>query len=112
MNLDATTIGDMKKLQSMMTGGQHTEPLAETGATVIAVLDRGWVVVGKYAQQGTRCELNNASVIRIWGTKNGLGEIAVDGPTEKTVLDKVGSWRFDVRTSVGILQCDAEKWGL
>lgn len=34
----------------------------------IVVLNRGWVVVGNYSEDGDNCTLTDASVIRVWGT--------------------------------------------
>ena len=53
----------------------------------IVILQRGWCMVGKFERNGTECKLFQASVIRIWGTTRGLGEIAQNGPTEDTRLD-------------------------
>ncbi|MFA7209695.1 MAG: hypothetical protein WC120_05475 [Parcubacteria group bacterium] len=38
--------------------------MAREGDKVIAVLQRGWVVVGRYHQQGELCSLSEAAVIR------------------------------------------------
>jgi len=54
----------------------------------IVVLQRGWVVIGDVSKKENEVHINNAAVIRIWGTTKGLGEIAEDGPTSETVLDK------------------------
>lgn len=53
----------------------------------IVVLQRGWVVIGDVEKTDSEIKINNCSVIRIWGTSNGLGEIAENGPTSKTKLD-------------------------
>lgn len=53
----------------------------------IVVLQRGWVVVGDVEKTETEVKINNCSVIRIWGTSKGLGEIASNGPTSSTKLD-------------------------
>jgi len=45
----------------------------------IVVLQRGWIVVGRFERKDTQCKLHNASVIRSWGTTWGLGEIAEGG---------------------------------
>ena len=34
----------------------------------IAILNRGWVMIGNFNQTGEMCHLSNASVIRRWGT--------------------------------------------
>lgn len=76
----------------------------------IAVLQRGWVMVGEYSKDGSRCFLRNASVIRYWGTTSGLGEIALGGPTDKTKLDWCGEVEFHELTAVALIRCAAEKW--
>jgi hypothetical protein len=76
----------------------------------ICILQRGWVMVGDFFREGNDCTLTNASVIRVWGTKNGLGEIAFNGPTKDTVLDPCGTARFDYLTTIAILDCAEEKW--
>lgn len=53
----------------------------------IVVLQRGWVVVGDVSRMGTQLIIENAAVIRRWGTTQGLGELAMNGPTSETVLD-------------------------
>ena len=53
----------------------------------IIVLQRGWVVIGDVHKTETEVNINNCSIIRIWGTSKGLGEIAENGPTDKTKLD-------------------------
>lgn len=77
----------------------------------IVVLQRGWIVVGRFERKDTQCKLHNASVIRIWGTTNGLGEIAEAGPTSSTKLDKCkGVVEFDYMTVVLTIDCRGEKW--
>ena len=77
----------------------------------IVVLQRGWIVVGRLERKDTQCKLHNASVIRIWGTTNGLGEIAEGGPTSSTKLDKCrGIVEFDYMTVVLTIDCEERKW--
>jgi len=77
----------------------------------IVVLQRGWIVVGRFERKDTQCRLYNASVIRNWGTTNGLGEIAEGGPTSSTKLDKCkGVVEFDYMTVVLTIDCEARKW--
>ena len=54
----------------------------------IVVLQRGWIVVGDVSEEGEKVTISNCSVIRIWGTKDGLGELAECGPLTNTKLDK------------------------
>ena len=56
----------------------------------IVALPRGWMFVGDWRREGDSCVLENASVIRRWGTKGqGFGLLAEQGPQPETVLDKV-----------------------
>ena len=81
------------------------------GDIKIVILQRGWIVVGRFERNGNDCKLNNASVIRTWGTTNGLGEIAKKGPTGSTKLDKCyGVVQFDYLTVVATIDCDQKEW--
>lgn len=75
----------------------------------ILVLQRGWVAVGKFSQAGEQVTLENASVIRRWGTTKGLGEL-LTGPTKETVLDPCGTLRVHALAVIFSLECDAEGW--
>lgn len=66
----------------------------------IVVLNRGWVVVGDYSEKGDECTLANASVIRVWGTTKGLGELAESGITSSTKLDPCPNVHFHKMTMV------------
>lgn len=76
----------------------------------IVVLQRGWVVVGRYVEDGDEVTITDASVIRIWGTTKGLGEL-VNGPTEATVLDPAGTVRAHRGAVVLTLDADTAAWG-
>ena len=77
-------------------------------AKQIVVADRGWVFVGDvYADDNGDRLINDAKVVRVWGTTKGLGELALTGPTSKTVLDDSGTVRIPSRSVVAILDC---KW--
>ena len=65
-----------------------------TPTRIIAVLQRGWVVVGTPAKANPgEIRLTDASVIRCWGTSKGLGELAREGKKPNTVLDSCGEVR-------------------
>lgn len=90
----------------------YSEPKAQfEGPTKIVILQRGWVMVGRFERSGSDCKLHNASVIRVWGTTKGLGEIAKDGPTTKTILDRThGVVEFDCLTVVAMISCNEGAW--
>lgn len=76
----------------------------------IVVLQRGWVVIGRFERKGNDCKLYNAYIIRRWGTENGLGELA-KGKTDETVLDKCyGVVEFDYLTTILLINCEEESW--
>ena len=60
-------------------------------AKTIVVLQRGWVVVGDLWESQTGIKLDNASVIRRWGTTKGLGQLALEGPQAETQLEPCGT---------------------
>lgn len=81
------------------------------GDLKIVILQRGWVMVGRLERNGSECKLTNASVIRNWGTKAGLGELAMKGPQANTILDKCGGIvEFDYLTLVCSITCEPSKW--
>lgn len=76
----------------------------------IVILQRGWVMVGRFSQDGQNCTLTNAHVIRRWGTTKGLGEIAAGGPTSTTALDPAGTVRLHELGIIATLDCDEARW--
>ena len=83
-----------------------------SGEIRIVILQRGWICVGRFTQEGSQCKLTNASTIRQWGTTKGLGEIALDGPTSKTILDKCPDVKFHELTVVATIDCVESKWNI
>ena len=83
------------------------------GTVSIVVLQRGWVAVGYLKVDENDKDqriLEKCAVIRNWGTSKGLGEIAFNGPTSKTILDKAPALRFHVLTIVTSMDCAGDKW--
>lgn len=77
----------------------------------IVILQRGWVAVGVYSEDAQgRCVISPGAIVREWGTKHGLGELASNGPTADTVLDPFAEWRSHGLTVVGDMRCDSAKW--
>lgn len=83
------------------------------GEIRIVVLQRGWVLIGRYkpVEGTTTVQLHDSCVIRRWGTTKGLGELAKNGVTSNTILDKnYGVVEFDVLTQVLSIVVDESKW--
>ena len=76
----------------------------------IVILQRGWVFVGKFSQNGSACKLTDAQNIRTWGTTKGLGELAESGVTSSTKMDKVNDVSFHELTVVATIDCDDKIW--
>ena len=73
---------------------------------IIALAER-WVFIGDYhaAEDGKPAYLTDASCIRTWGTKAGLGEIALRGPTPDTNLDPCGTLVIEQSSVLFSLLC-------
>jgi len=76
----------------------------------IIVLDRGWVYIGYLTETEKESVLEKASCIRRWGTRRGLGELALEGKKENTVLDKCGTVIFSKKNEIHSIVCDSSKW--
>ena len=76
----------------------------------IVILQRGWVVVGDFAEVKGECVLANASVIRVWGTTKGLGELAENGPMTNTKIDPCPTVRFHPLTIIARMDVNEAKW--
>ena len=104
------------KAKEIVVDGQTyyaTKPKEINSDIKIVILQRGWILVGEFSRKGSDCKLSNASVIRSWGTTKGLGEIAENGPTSTTKLDKCyGVTEFDYLTVVATMSVNEKKWKL
>ena len=76
----------------------------------IVVLDRGYVYVGNVSHDGEWCVISNARNIRYWGTGRGLGQLAINGPTDKTNLDDVGVVRCPAKAVISLIDTEEDKW--
>ena len=81
-----------------------------TGDVKIIILSRGWNMIGRFSKEGSQCKLENASVIRRWGTTKGLGELASKGPLKDTILDPCGVVEFHELTVIAAISCREEVW--
>lgn len=110
MKIDDLTIGEAKQLAAMLGSAPSTNQPVVNGDFRIVILQRGWVFVGKFYQNGDDCRIEDAHCIRVWGTTKGLGELAISGPLKDTKLDPSGVIRFNKFSVVGTLDTEAKKW--
>jgi len=67
----------------------------------IVVVSEGWVFEGVPCEGG----ITEAAVIRVWGTTKGLGEIALEGHTPRTVMDPCGEVTLNERHVLFRIKC-------
>lgn len=109
MSLDNMTIAEFKQISAMLNGTGNKQTKIADGDHRIVVLQRGWVAVGNLYQEGDICRLENAQIIRSWGTSNGLGEL-INGPKTSTKLDPAGVLHFHQYGIVCTFKTDEKKW--
>ena len=71
----------------------------------IVVVTAGWVLIGNVQHMESCVLITDGSVIRDWGTTQGLGQIALTGPTDKTVLDPCGTVQVPMNSVVMCIDC-------
>ena len=80
---------------------------------VIAILDRGWIFVGRRITAFCPPDLlllENASCIRYWGTSRGIGELALEGPKSGTKLDPAGSLTVPMSSVIALIDAVESAW--
>lgn len=77
-------------------------------------LDRGIVKVGyleRHPELAFHWFLRHARIIRNWGTTEGLEQIAEDGPTPQTKLDRLSRGSsIPFRAVIEIIEVEENKW--
>ena len=118
LNIENLTIKEAREIAAMFPAAISSSAslgtnnrLAADGEIRIAVLQRGHVVVGEYSQNGEIGRLDNARVVRRWGTSEGLGELAKKGPLSNTVLDACPPVSFHVREVIFLMEVNNDAWG-
>ena len=111
INVDELTIGQARQLAAIFNLNNSAAPAVAQidHGLQIAVLDRGFVYIGRVVTDGEWCYIKNAWNIRRWGTTRGLGEL-VDGPTSDTQLDRVGSVRVPLRILQHLIAVKGAGW--
>ena len=97
-------------MKTVMIDGVEFRKVESPSDVKILVLNRGWVLVGRPQTEGEYTTISDCSVIRVWGTTKGLGEIAAGGPTSKTILDKCPNVTVHVSQVVLTMNCNGEAW--
>lgn len=88
-----------------------TDTSKENAKGCILVLKDAWVMYGipERLEDG-RTRLTNALNIRIWGTENGLGELAAAGPRAHTKLDPIGVVIIEPHDLKFTIPCEGDLW--
>lgn len=76
----------------------------------IVVVDKGFVYVGEVVETDTHVFMTAAKNIRCWGTKSGLGELVMGGPTPLTELDACGNLRVPIKCVISIHETKESLW--
>jgi hypothetical protein len=101
-----------------MSKNQNQQPVSnsnnpKTGPVVIAVIQGGWVKVGRLVEDVDLPDyvcLKNAKCVRKWGTTRGLSQIANDGPTNETILDDTADVYIPITSLIMNIACVQAKW--
>ncbi len=106
MNID-----DLIKLLSVLndTGDRNTGLAQEHGKKIV-VLDKGFVYVGNLSTDSEWLYISNAQNIRRWGTCKGLGQLALEGPLEKTRLDNTPNIKAPISELKHMIDIEVSKW--
>jgi len=109
MSLDDLTFRQIKELQKLFTHEPNSVKKEDRGINIVVLLN-GWIYVGKLEKNGNEFTLSNCANIRKWGTTGGLGQIAKDGPTDNTIMDKSEPITFNEVNMIHSIKCNGEKW--
>lgn len=78
----------------------------------IIVLQRGWNLIGRFSEDEKGFVIHEPCyVIRRWGTTGGLGQLAIEGPQQETILDKTPNVRGHIDALIFTIDVDESKWG-
>ena len=109
IDINNLTIGDAREIAALVSNVNIAPKPSSLGRRIV-VLDRGFVFVGDVVIDGDIYKISAAQNIRVWGTTRGLGELAVNGPTNKTQLDPAGDIEAPARAVIFTMKIEALKW--
>ena len=86
--------------------------MLEIGKLKIVILERGWTVMGNLTsdEKDDWFYLEKGCVVRRWGTDSGIGQLAMYGKRENTMLDPLPKTKFHKDKIIQIIDCDESKW--
>jgi len=108
--IEEMKIKDVISLLNIINPSKERKIIHNGEEVRIVILQRGWVVIGNFYQNGSDCWITNGYVIRQWGTERGLGELAIEGKKVNTKLDPIPLTKFHELTIVASILCDKSKW--
>ena len=95
---------ELPELAALICGKTTQAPIKKDMGQNIVVLDRGFVYAGEVVLEGDFLRVTNCVNIRIWGTKNGRGELR-NGPLSETKTDKIGEIIAPLRALIHLVPC-------
>ena len=109
MQIDDLTIGQARELAGMFSGTPPATAEKDCGVRIV-ILQRGHIAVGHVYTAADEVRIENAAIVRRWGTTNGLGELAKQGPLSETILDDCPTLHAHPLTVVGMMEVEANAW--
>lgn len=91
-------------LKAALGQQSQTAPQGTPTGQHIVVLDRGFVYVGNITVDDEWVHIADARNIRVWGTRNGLGELR-NGPLPDTKLDDCGKVLAPRKALISLIPC-------
>lgn len=76
----------------------------------IVIVNKGWVFYGEIEESEKGIIIRKCKNIRVWGTSKGLGELALSGPTNDTILDDYGTIRIPLHAIIGVIETKEILW--
>lgn len=108
MNIDEMTYGELKKIAAIFN---QTNSAPEDHGLCLVVADRGHVWVGDVTTGENFAIVQNARIVRRWGTENGINELANNGPAESTRLDaEADVVKVAMKAIIALIPCREESW--
>lgn len=96
-------------MKELLVNGERFVRAADCGEIKIVVLERGFVYIGRYHEDGNEVSIFGARSLIRWGTSAHLGELA-HGPTESTRLGESCTARARISQVIHTIEVDQDVW--